>query len=470
MTYGQNTFVGAASDGSLTAAVQGTRVQLTLLWPGVNSVTIYRNDPDGVARPVRNTEPGIATGGLVAYDHEAPLDVPVTYTVSASQGSVLLDTFTGRTVASGWGNADSGQTYTVSTPADCNVNSGVGTIQPGATGSDRQAYANISNFEFDITGDLSVNTLPGSGTWGIGLCGRLTDGSNHYNLRFTSSTAGTMNLVLSKRVGGAGTTIQTVGLSTVYVPTTVYRMRFKHAGTSLMGKVWLPGAAEPDWIINITDAASVPPPGTNAGAFARNDGAATTHIMTYENLNSPSSTVASFTSNTVTVASGGQAWLTHPGHPKYAGIATVTRDGLTEARPARRGVFDPIGTSLPVVVNDVRGGSTGTVTVQTNSAADIARLRSMLADGAPLLLRQPASWGGDAWWISVGDVGIDRFTQIATDQWRKWALPYLRIDRPPGLSEGPVGVTWADVKSTYATWGGLTATGKTWLQLAQSVT
>lgn len=190
--------------------------------------------------------------------------------------------------------------------------------------------------------------------------------------------------------------------------------------------------------------------------------------LTYQSTSAQAS--GAYVSNTVTVSSGGQAWLTHPGHPQYAGVAVVTPDGLTESRPARRGVFSPIGMSLPVVVNDVRSGSTGTVVVQTNSAADVARLRNMLADGAPLLLRQPALWGGDSWWVSIGDVGIDRFTRIATDNWRHWTLPYLRVDRPPGATDGAVGVTYNDLKATYANYNALLATGFTYTRVAQSIT
>jgi hypothetical protein len=83
---------------------------------------------------------------------------------------------------------------------------------------------------------------------------------------------------------------------------------------------------------------------------------------------------------------------------------------------------------------------------------------------------QPLTWGGDSWWVSIGDAGVDRFTQIATDNWRRWTLPYQRVDRPPGASDGAVGVTWNDVKATYATWNAVTAAKATWTALNQSVT
>src|SRR5690242_8336757 len=73
---------------TLTAVVQQLgRVLLVLNWPGIQSATIQRLDPDGVWRNVRNADPIVCFGSAVAFDHEAPFDQLVQYQASSPQGS-----------------------------------------------------------------------------------------------------------------------------------------------------------------------------------------------------------------------------------------------------------------------------------------------------------------------------------------------------------------------------------------------
>ncbi|HET6504621.1 MAG TPA: hypothetical protein VFG87_28060 [Amycolatopsis sp.] len=222
---------------------------------------------------------------VAPWDTSAPsfdVDIAGEQVTVTAIASVLTDAF-GRTVGSGsWGSADTGQSYTLSVSAAGSVGSGVGVIQPNSTGSDFQAYADIGSSDFDLVCNVSVAALPASGTWGIGVVGRLTNGSNFYSLRMTSTSAGVMSLLVSKRVAGSGSTVATASLSTTYVGGTTYRIRFQGIGQALRGKIWLPAGTEPGWNIDTTDSSLTT--GTNAGAFARNDTAVTTHVMSYDNF------------------------------------------------------------------------------------------------------------------------------------------------------------------------------------------
>lgn len=403
---------------TLTAAVQQqTRVLLTLTWPGIQTATIQRLDPDGVLRNVRNAEPIVCLGSCAVFDHEAPLDQAVTYQATSPQGSgaVNLNIYFESGIANWTGGngatlASSGTQHHEGALA-LRLTPNGSTSNPNAQGEEEPVVVGTT---YGASAWLwSTNTFA---TWGVGIAWYTAA----HAFISTSMTSVTMAAATWTFIGGS----------------------FVAPATAAFGRVVVQALGTP----------------------------AAANVLFVDEAVMTDPKALTVTSGSVTSPSGGQAWLTHPGHPQYAGVATVTRDGLTEQRGSRRGVFLPIGASLPVVVSDVRTGSSGTVVVQTNSTADTTRLRNMLADGNPLLLRQPLTWGGDAWWVSIGDVGIDRFTQIATDNWRRWTLPYTRVDRPAGASDGAVGVTWNDVKATYATWNAETAAKSTWTALNQSVT
>lgn len=403
---------------SLSAVVQQqTRVLLTLTWPGIQTATIQRLDPDGVPRNVRNAEPVTCVGSCAVFDHEAPLDQSVTYSATSPQGT-------------------------------------------GAVNTNIYFESGVANW----TGSNGA-TLASSGT-------QHHEGALALRITPNGSTANTQ--AAADEV--AATVGVTYGFSVWIWATASFSwqagVQWNTSGHALISQSLTAKTLATGTWTNITGSFVAPATTAFAQLVVRANGTPAGSNLTYVDeamLTSPAALTV--TSASVTSPSGGQAWLTHPGHPQYAGVATVTPAGLTEARPARRGVFSPIGTSLPVTVNDVRSGSAGTLVVQTNSTTDTARLRNMLADGAPLLLRQPLLWGGDSWWISIGDLDIDRFTQIATDNWRRWTLPYIRIDRPSGAGDGAVGQTYNDLKAAgYANYNALLATGKTYTQLAQSVT
>ncbi|HTI26195.1 MAG TPA: hypothetical protein VL652_34720 [Kutzneria sp.] len=173
-------------------------------------------------------------------------------------------------------------------------------------------------------------------------------------------------------------------------------------------------------------------------------------------------------SNVVTLASGDSAWLGHPALPATNAATVIPGDidGIDLTYPARRGVFAALGRADAVIVSDVRSTAQGTVTIQVGTQADWRRVRAMCADGTPLILRLPAAWSGDTWYLSVGDLAEMRFTRIAGDAWRRYPLPVVATSRPDGRAGGAIGVTCADIAATYATCAAIAASGKTCYDLA----
>ena len=465
---------------TLTAAVQQfERVLLTLNWAGIQKATITRLDPDGVSRNVRTgavDDSLVCLGSCAVFDHEAPMDQAVTWQAFVgTDGTIAFDTFS-RTVSSSWGSTDTGLAWSNSgTAADFSVSTGAGRHTLAAVNSVHESTLPLGVGDMDVHVDIDngLGLAPATASIQAFVDGRINNsGNNVYRLTLTYQTSGAVTADLSKFVSGSPTTL----VSAVTIPNvtfaSVVSVRYQIQGTTIRAKAWAQGTGEPGaWLVATTDG-SVTGAGDVALASVRNVGNTDTNPQfIWDNLNVTTPSPLAGPTVAATVPSGGQAWLTHPGHPSYAGTATVTRDGLSEIRPARRGMFNPIGSALPVAVSDVRGGSNGTLIVQTSTAADVTRLRNMLADGSPLLLRQPLTWGGDSWWLSIGDVDINRFTQIATDGWRRWTLPYQRVDRPSGASDGAVGVTYNDLKNAgYANYTALAATGFTYTRLSQAVT
>lgn len=89
----------------LTATVQPQygRVLLQLTFTAVTSASVVRVHADGSTWPVRGAAPApvVSTTGVgwVGYDHEAPLDSPVTYRATSTQDATVINS-TAVTVAS----------------------------------------------------------------------------------------------------------------------------------------------------------------------------------------------------------------------------------------------------------------------------------------------------------------------------------------------------------------------------------
>jgi hypothetical protein len=168
---------------------------------------------------------------------------------------VLTDTFR-RTVASGWGTADTGQRWASSAAASFAVDGQWGTIAVPKGAGRAMRPTDVLLGDALVEADLRMRTTPsGSGTylWLISReAGRL---SYRAKLAFTSS--GVTTLSLTRSTSGIDTT-----LASVRVPGTVptgktLRLRFQQAGsapTILRASVWpAAGSAPAGWMLTVTD-------------------------------------------------------------------------------------------------------------------------------------------------------------------------------------------------------------------------
>lgn len=139
------------------------------------------------------------------------------------------------------------------------------------------------------------------------------------------------------------------------------------------------------------------------------------------------------TSPSVTLASYGQSWLTHPASPSVPVLCKPTENpALTRKIP--QGVFSIIGSAYPVVVSGAaRLAPSGTLTLDTAAFTDRDTLLGLLADGSPMLLRTPAENGyGLGRWLAFSDVVEDPKGRPVWNQTRFLVCQFQQVAAPAG--------------------------------------
>lgn len=174
-------------------------------------------------------------------------------TVNAIASSVV-DAF-GRTVSNGWGNADSGQAWSLSgTASHFAVGSGYGSVTLPTTSSSHLTLATAPGADVDVYVDVATSALATGNSLFGGLAVRMVDDANNYVARIDFTSAAAVVLTVRKRVTGTETQLGTYTTSLTHVAGSFYRVRFQVFGTELKAKVWLATDAEPDlWQIEVTD-------------------------------------------------------------------------------------------------------------------------------------------------------------------------------------------------------------------------
>lgn len=175
-------------------------------------------------------------------------------TVSAIASSVV-DGF-GRTVSGGWGNADSGQAWSlVGTAANFAVGSGFGAVTLPTTSSSRLALAPAPAADVDVYVDVASSALATGSSLFAGLVVRGVADTDGYHARIDFTSTATIGLSLRKRVANVETQIGAVSTTLTHVAGTFYRVRVQAVGTALKAKIWLATDPEPNlWGIEVTDA------------------------------------------------------------------------------------------------------------------------------------------------------------------------------------------------------------------------
>jgi PKD repeat protein len=178
--------------------------------------------------------------------------------------TVARDTFE-RTASNGFGQADLGGAWTVGgSSADFAVNGGQGRVTLPTAGAGRTVrLAAVSAADTDVRLDVSLDKLPvGSGANATVSAIARSSSSSDYRLQLRILASGAADLRLLRIENFGATVVATAPLPGLqYAPGSVVHLRFQTTGTApttLAGKAWLAGQAEPAaWQVQATDATTV---------------------------------------------------------------------------------------------------------------------------------------------------------------------------------------------------------------------
>lgn len=135
-------------------------------------------------------------------------------------------------------------------------------------------------------------------------------------------------------------------------------------------------------------------------------------------------------------------------------------------RPARAGVFDIVGRSMPIAVSDVRGSRRYELEILTETADTFRDFDLAMASGDPILVHVPATSLVPAGYFTVGDVASRRVGRTSIK--RVFTLPLIEI-AAPGPDVVGAAVTWQTVVNAYATWQDVLNAHPTWSSVLELI-
>lgn len=167
----------------------------------------------------------------------------------------FTDTFS-RTVASGWGAADTGQAWTITqgTAANFSVSGGTGKHSHNPFGLFHTTVAAFSSADVNMRADFALDQVPNGDNAFVFYTARVSSTQTFYTARVQIASGGAMTLTVRKRIAGVETQLGTFATGLVYVAGVAYTLRFAVQGDDLMAKVWLTSGSEPaGWQTTATD-------------------------------------------------------------------------------------------------------------------------------------------------------------------------------------------------------------------------
>jgi hypothetical protein len=224
-------------------------------------------DADDVAFPV-----AVAGADWTANAADYPYDLAVggEIVTATGCGQRVLDNFT-RTASSGWGTADTGQTWAVATGTATDFSAATGTggvISAGSVNVERGIVVPVGSPHQTCLFYSNTPVVPTGApiTWGALL--RWSNSSNYYWVGVQINTNSTLTLIARKRVAGTLSTITTATSATTH-STSVWRiLRAEILGNRIRAKVWPSNGTEPAaWELDTTDNALTT--GNSAGCVTR---------------------------------------------------------------------------------------------------------------------------------------------------------------------------------------------------------
>ncbi len=211
-------------------------------------------------------------------------------TPQATTSSTIASDAFSRTVAAGFGNADTGGAWSVSNSARTKVDGSQGVIYGFSAGNqDVQAWLpSITRTDTETLAEITLNsTDPVGGNYQARIVARAqADARNGYYARVVHTTSGGVNWGLNRIDNAGGTGSLALGSGTLLASGgagTKWWVRLRVQGTSIKARFWRDGTTEPStWTVTVTD--SYWASGTPSVGVFLNAGATTFPSIGFDNL------------------------------------------------------------------------------------------------------------------------------------------------------------------------------------------
>ena len=237
--------------------------------------------PSDVASAIGRPSGAVQLGIWSASGGTAPQPAPEPDPATPPTASVLARDSFARSVAGGWGSADTGGAWSVPASASSfSVASGTGRIKlrsgDGFSATLSQVASTSTDFQTTVSPDVAAN----ANGYFVNAVARSVSGQGDYRAKIRIAGDGTVAVWLLRSNGGsesvfASTTVPNLKLAAGEK----LRIRVQAAGTGttqLKAKVWKPSASEPgSWLLTGSDGTSGLQRAGSIGLYAYSNGSAT---------------------------------------------------------------------------------------------------------------------------------------------------------------------------------------------------
>lgn len=129
-------------------------------------------------------------------------------------------------------------------------------------------------------------------------------------------------------------------------------------------------------------------------------------------------------------------------------------------RPARTGLFDVLGRTMPVAVTDVQGSHRFTLMVDVPGLSSRKDMDNRLSSGEPMYLEAPTEDDQiPTVYFVAGDVGNNQDVTAGVNF--TFSIPVTEVAKP-GSAVLSSTTVWADIIADFASWSALIAAEATW--------